>query len=233
MTEPVRLSKRLAEMLGCSRRDAEQYIEGGWVRVDGHVVEEPQHRVQDHRIELMPGAELGDLPPVTLLLHKPAGVVAMEDAAPLLPFLAAASHAADDRSGVRPLKKHFARLTLCAPLETPASGLVVLTQDWRVARKLREDAAVMEQELVVEVTGTMAPDGLERLGRSMPALKASWQSENRLRFAVKGPQPGQIAWLCGQAGLQVQVVKRIRIGRVPMAGLAPGQWRYLPPLQRF
>jgi 23S rRNA pseudouridine2604 synthase len=233
MTEPVRLSKRLAEMLGCSRRDAEQYIEGGWVQVEGVVVEEPQHRVLDHKIELLPGAELGELPPVTLLLHKPAGVVAADDAAPLLALLSAGAHATDDRSGVRPLKKHFTRLTLCAPLETPASGLVVLTQDWRVARKFREDAALMEQELVVEVQGTLAPDGLERLGRSMPALKVSWQSENRLRFAVKGPQPGQIAWLCGQAGLQVQAVKRIRLGRVPMSGLQPGQWRYLPPLQRF
>jgi 23S rRNA pseudouridine2604 synthase len=233
MTEPVRLSKRLAEMLGCSRRDAEQYIEGGWVQVDGVVVEEPQHRVGDHKIELLPGAELGELPPVTLLLHKPAGALAAEDAAPLLALLSPDAHAADDRSGVRPLKKHFARLALCAPLETAASGLVVLTQDWRVVRKFKEDAALMEQELVVEVKGTLAPDGLERLGRSMPSLKVSWQSENRLRFAVKGPQPGQIAWLCGQAGLQVQAVKRIRIGRVPMAGLMPGQWRYLPPLQRF
>lgn len=233
MTEPVRLSKRLAEMLGCSRRDAEQYIEGGWVQVNGVVVEEPQHRVLDHRVELMPGAQLGDLPPVTLLLHKPVGVAAAQDTAPLLSFLNADAQAADDGSGVRPLKKHFTRLTLCAPLETPASGLVVLTQDWRVVRKFKEDGALMEQELVVEVKGALAPDGLERLSRSMPALKVSWQSENRLRFAVKGPQPGQIAWLCGQAGLQVQAVKRIRIGRVPMAGLQPGQWRYLPPMQRF
>ncbi|HSV52136.1 MAG TPA: RNA pseudouridine synthase [Burkholderiaceae bacterium] len=233
MTEPVRLAKRLAELLSCSRRDAEQYIEGGWVLVDGEVVEEPQHRVLEHKVELLPGAELGDLPPVTLLLHKPAGVLAHEDSAPLVPLLGRASHAADDRSGVRPLKKHFSRLTLCAPLETAASGLVVLSQDWRVVRKLREDAALMEQELVVEVSGSLDPDGLERLGRSMPSLKVSWQSETRLRFAVKGPQPGQVAWLCEQAGLQVLAVKRIRIGRVPMAGLVPGQWRYLPAHAKF
>lgn len=233
MTEPVRLAKRLAELLNCSRRDAEQYIEGGWVLVDGAVVEEPQHRVLEHKVELMPGARLGELPPVTLLLHKPAGVLAGQDAGPLLPLLSGASHASDDRSGIRPLKKHFSRLTLCAPLETAASGLVVLSQDWRVVRKLQEDAALMEQELVVEVSGSLAPDGLERLGRSMPSLKVSWQSENRLRFAVKGPQPGQVAWACEQAGLRVLAVKRIRIGRVPMAGLAPGQWRYLPAYAKF
>jgi 23S rRNA pseudouridine2604 synthase len=233
MTEPVRLAKRLAELLNCSRRDAEQYIEGGWVLVDGVVVEEPQHRVLDHQVELMPGAELGDLPPVTLLLHKPAGQLACDDPAPLLPLLTPASHAADDRSGVRPLKKHLSRLTLCTPLETAASGLVVLSQDWRVVRKFKEDAALMEQELVVEVSGTLPPEGLERLGRSMPSLKVSWQSETRLRVAVKGPQPGQIAWLCEQAGLKVLAMKRLRIGRVPMAGLQPGQWRYLPEAVRF
>jgi 23S rRNA pseudouridine2604 synthase len=233
MTEPVRLSKRLAEMLGCSRRDAERYIEGGWVRVNGEVVEEPQHRVLDHKLELMPGAQPNEVPPVTVLLHKPAGVVAHEDAAALLPLLTLASHAGDDRSGVRVLKKHFFRQTLCAPLETAASGLAVLSQDWRVVRKLNEDAALIEQELVVEVSGNLPPEGMQQMGRSLPALKVSWQSENRLRFAVKGPQPGQIARLCEQAGLQVLGIKRIRIGRVPMAGLAPGQWRYLPAHLRF
>ena len=73
MTEPVRLAKRLAEMLACSRREAEQYIAGGFVRVDGVVIEEPQHRVQDQKIEISPEASLLGVVPVTLLLHKPAG----------------------------------------------------------------------------------------------------------------------------------------------------------------
>ncbi|MEQ1659472.1 MAG: S4 domain-containing protein, partial [Hylemonella sp.] len=73
MSEPVRLSKRLAALLPCSRSEAEQYIEGGWVRVNGQVVEEPHFRVLDEKIELDPEARLMELPPVTLLLHKPAG----------------------------------------------------------------------------------------------------------------------------------------------------------------
>ena len=73
MTEPTRLAKRLAEMLGCSRREAEQFITGGFVRVDGVVIEEPQHRVQDHKIDISPDATLLGVVPVTLLLHKPAG----------------------------------------------------------------------------------------------------------------------------------------------------------------
>lgn len=56
MTDPIRLSKRLAELTACSRREAELYIEGGWVSVDGEVIEEPQFKVLDQRVELLPGA---------------------------------------------------------------------------------------------------------------------------------------------------------------------------------
>lgn len=245
MTEPVRLAKRLAEMLACSRREAEQYIEGGWVTVDGVTVEEPQFRVLDQAIVLDKNASLLALTPVTLLLHKPAGYVAGADglAGPLAPLLSAATQSPDDRSGIRPLKKHFSSVELVTPLATPASGLVVLTQDWRVTRKLREDARVMEHEVVVDVSGTIKPGGLERLNRVdhgftyqgalLPPAKVSWQNETRLRFALKGEVPGQIAYMCESVGLQVNGMKRLRIGRVAMSQLQPGQWRYLLPHERF
>ncbi len=249
MTEPVRLAKALAQMLNCSRREAEQYIEGGWVRVDGAVVEEPQFRVGDQKIELDRDASLLALTPVTLLLHKPAdyeaglGGGSGKPAAPALHLLTPANQSADDRSGIRPLKKHFNTQTLATPLATPASGLVVFTQDWRVARKLSEDASVMEHEVIVEVTGQLVPAGLERLNRVehgftfngilLPPAKVSWQNETRLRFALKGERPGQIAYMCETVGLIVQAMKRIRVGRVPMSSLAPGQWRYLLPTERF
>jgi len=233
MTEPIRLAKRLAEQLGCSRREAEQYIEGGWVSVDGHVIEEPQHRVAQQRIELLPGARCETLPPITLLLHKPPGAEAVAEV--LQPLLSLAMRAADDRSDVRPLKKHFQNLTLATPLETGASGLVVLSQDWRVLRKLHEDASVMEHEVVVEVDGEGGAPVLARLQKVLGTLpaKVSWQSEQRLRFAFKGAEVGQIAWLCERAGLKVQAMKRLRLGRVAMSGLQAGQWRYLMDYERF
>jgi 23S rRNA pseudouridine2604 synthase len=249
MTESVRLAKHLAQMLNCSRREAEQYIEGGWVRVDGVVVEEPQHRVLDQKVELDPDASLLELTPVTLLLNKPTGFEAGlgagtgRPANPALQLLVAANQAKDDRSGIRILKKHFSALTLATPLATPASGLVVFTQDWRVARKLSEDASVMEHEVIVDVTGTIAPGGLQRLNRVdhgftfngvlLPPAKVSWQNETRLRFALKGERPGQIAFMCESVGLNVQAMKRIRVGRVPMSSLPVGQWRYLQPHERF
>ena len=240
MTEPVRLAKRVAELRGCSRREAEQFIAGGWVRVDGVVVEEPQFRVTDQHIEIDPQADLGQAEPVTLLLHKPPGYHTIEGDRPASQLLTPATLWAEDISGLRPLKKHFAQLTLCVPLETDASGLVVFTQDWRVARKLTEDAATLEHEVIVEVVGELAPNGLKRLnrgipyrGKTPPAIKVSWQNETRLRVALKGAQPGQIAHLCEAAGLQVLSMKRIRLGRVPLGKLPPGQWRYLLEDERF
>ncbi|MDI1237784.1 MAG: rRNA pseudouridine synthase [Polaromonas sp.] len=249
MTEPVRLAKHLAQMLNCSRREAEQYIEGGWVRVDGVVVEEPQHRVLDQKVELDPDASLLALTPVTLLLNKPpayeAGLEAgsKRPANPAAQLLVPSNRVKDDRSGIRPLKKHVSALTLATPLATPASGLVVFTQDWRVARKLSEDAAVMEHEVIVDVTGTIVPGGLQRLNRLdhgftfngvlLPPAKVSWQNETRLRFALKGERPGQIAFMCESVGLTVQAMKRIRVGRVSMSSLPVGQWRYLQSHERF
>lgn len=236
MTEPVRLSKRLAQLLSCSRREAELYIEGGWVRVDGEVVEEPHVRVTDEAIELLPGARAEPVPPATLLLQLPAGVE--EDAAAAL--LAPHAHWPEDPHRVRMLKRHFRRLELALPLQPGAAGLSVWSQDARLLRKLRDDAGRLEQEYVVEVAGTPARDSLVRLrraasveGLALSAAKVSWQSENRLRFAVKAPRPGQIRALCEQAGLRVLGMRRIRIGRLPLARLPAGQWRYLGAMEKF
>ncbi|MDO9402858.1 MAG: rRNA pseudouridine synthase [Polaromonas sp.] len=249
MTEPVRLAKRLAEMLNCSRSEAEQYIAGGWVSVDGLVVEEPQFRVLDQIITLSPDATLLDQASVTLLLHKPAGYEAglgpMPGQAPQAAqqLLSPSSLTPQDGSGVRPLKKHFTALNLATPLAAAASGLVVFTQDWRIVRKLTEDASVLEHEVIVEVTGTPQAGGLERLnrvdhgftfdGKLLPPAKVSWQNETRLRFALKGELPGQIAFMCESVGLRIEAMKRIRVGRVPMRSLPAGQWRYLLPHERF
>ncbi|MEQ1592821.1 MAG: rRNA pseudouridine synthase [Thiobacillaceae bacterium] len=240
MTEPVRLAKRLAEILPCSRREAEQYIEGGWVRVDGVVVEEPQFRVQSQTIALDPKARLTPSEPVTILFNKPPGYHSGEGANPALALISAATHIANDDADIHLLKKHFSGLTATTPLETDASGLVVFTQNWQVARKLGEDADSVEHEVIVEVTGELIPHGLKRLnhglifnGKPLPPCKVSWQNETRLRFAIKAARLGQIAHMCERVGLEVLSMKRIRIGRVPMAQLPLGQWRYLRMDERF
>jgi 23S rRNA pseudouridine2604 synthase len=241
MSESARLLKRLAEQLPCSRSEAEQYIVGGWVSVDGNIVEAPGFRVQPQQaVELSAHASLVPLAPVTILLHKPAGLAAVIDVAAALELIANENKLVDDRSGIRFLQRHRFGLNLTIPLEVMASGLLVLTQDWHVSRKLVEDAGKVETEYVVEVAGTLVPDGLAVLNSglsfkgSRPAsIKVSWQSESRLRFALKGVQPDQINHMCNTVGLKVLSMKRIRVGRVPMASLPVGQWRYLLGYERF
>jgi 23S rRNA pseudouridine2604 synthase len=233
--EGIRLAKRVAEVVPCSRGEAERYIAGGWVTVDGAVVEDPATRVTSAQaVALLAGAEPVEPAPVTILLHKPAGVDAAGALALIMPETLAAS------PNIRFLRRHLARLAVVTPLEPEASGLVVLSQDWRVTRKLVEDGARVEQEYVAEVTGAIAPDGLARLnagmrvqGRATVPLKASWQSEARLRLAGKDVRPGQVAAMCAEVGLAVKALRRLRIGRVALGQLPAGRWRYLHETERF
>ncbi|MBK6006306.1 RNA-binding protein [Ramlibacter ginsenosidimutans] len=236
-TQPQRLSRIVAAIAACSRSQAEQYIVEGWVRVDGKVVDVPQERVRPgQRVELAPNARLQAAGPATLLVHKPAGM----HGAQALASVGAATHWSGDASGIRRIKSHGVGQVELLPLPPPASGLAVFSQDGRIVRKLTEDALLVEQELVVEVTGTIVPNGLERLGRgfvlegrTVPPARVSWQSEARLRFAAKGIAPDRVPAICAHVGLTVTAIRRLRIGRVALAGLPPGQWRYLAPAERF
>ncbi|MEO5738914.1 MAG: RNA pseudouridine synthase [Variovorax sp.] len=239
--EGIRLAKRVAALAGCSRREAELLIESGAVRVDGRVIEVPAHRVRDaQQVEIEAGARPSAVEPVTLLLHKPAGI-AFD--APLPKLLVMAQHSESDRSQRPPLQRHFAGQHCFTPLETGASGLLVFTQELRVERKLVEDAGLIENEVMVDVAGPVDPRALHRLnqspvidGRAMLPAKVSIGREadgvTGLRFAVKGSWPGQIAQMCDMAGLRIVAMKRIRVGRLPLAGLAPGEWRFMAPNER-
>lgn len=237
MSDPVRLSKRLIELLSCSRREAELYIEGGWVLVDGQVVEEPQFKVLEQKVALHPDATLTRRTLATLLLHAlPNSDLSM----PAATLLSADTRWADDTSGIRILKAHYFGLTHAAPIQSGASGLVVFTQDWRVLRKLTEDAAKNEHEYVVEVRGTLSAaelallnHGLDFNGHAVRSIKVSWQNETRLRFAAKNPPPGLIAHLCESVGLTLLGMRRIRIGALAMGKLPAGQWRFMAPNEKF
>ena len=220
----IRLSKRVADQLPCSRREAELYIEGGFVLVDGAIVEESGARVApEQTVTLAPDATLLEIEPVTILLNKPAGVD------PLSCLTPEARNAQAQKE--RFLKRHLNNLTPALPLDSDASGLFVFTQDYRVARKLVEEGARMEQEIIVDVRGRIVEDGLAQLNQG--ATKVSWQNEQRLRFAMKGPKPSQIEKMCKAVGLTPVALKRLRIGRMSMGGLAVGEWRYLQGYERF
>jgi len=238
MSEPIRLSRRVVELTGCSRNEAEQYVQGGWVRVDGVVVEQPQFKITGQEVTIDAGAKLEPAEPATLLLHKP-GQSDLEGEAGLA-LLLPANRWTEDASGWRVHKRHFAHQAPAMPLEPLASGLVVYSQDGRVIRRLTEDAGKLEQEFIVDVEGELAPYGWNRLvggtnyqGWPVAPFKVSWQSEARLRFAIKGVRPGLLQHLCAEVGLQAVAIKRIRLGRIPLSKMPPGQWRYLPVSERF
>ena len=239
----IRLAKRVAEMMPCSRNEAEQYIAGGWVSVDGVLIEEPGARVLDEQdVTIDPDATLGEVTPVTILLHKSAGYNAGvgTDGEAATGLLSAETLLEATHGNQRFLRRHLSKLTLCSPLDTNASGLVVYTQDFRVARKLLDEGMRVEQEFIVEVSGDIREGGLALLnhgltfnGKEIAPMKVSWQNETRLRFALKGVKPGQILHMCRMVNLSIVSMKRIRIGRVPMASLPAGQWRYLHEYEKF
>jgi 23S rRNA pseudouridine2604 synthase len=251
--EGERLSKRVMQLRGCSRREAEQYIEGGWVSVDGVVVEEPQSRVSTQTVTLDSQASLMNLSAITLIVNKPAGwldglqeVQGRRKSAPqtVRSLLDAEHRSVYDASGVRLLKRHFHALEASVPLETGASGLVVFTQDFRTQRKLIEDMAFMEHELVIDVRGEVVADDLRPIERALkderlrlPFAKVSVGSatpeRSKLRLAVKGAHPGFAAYLCELAKLEILALRRIRLGRVSLSDLEEGTWRYLALGERF
>lgn len=262
MEEGERLSKRVMQLKGCSRKEAEQYIAGGFVTVNGVVVEEPAHRVDRHTVALDPQASLLVLNTVTLILNKPPGatdgVEEPDEDEPARPargarkgpppnargLLTPQNHWQHDPAEIRTLKRHFSDLEADVELETGASGLVVFTQDWRTTRKLTEDMGTMEHEYLVEVKGEVEPDALKPIGYALkdprnhlPQVKVSVNSStpamSRLRFAIKGSHPGLVAYLCGEAKLEILAMRRIRLGRVTIADLPIGQWRYLADWEKF
>jgi 23S rRNA pseudouridine2604 synthase len=260
-----RLAKRLAAQANCSRSQAEQYIEGGWVRVDGQVIEAAGARVLVHQtIELDKNARLEALEEVTILMHKPVGFDSGEGGNPALLLLDPAKQSIDPNlaggpsASTRFLQRHFTYLTPTTPLPFEASGLIVFTQDFRIARKLNDDADRVEQECLVQIDGKRALQssltddvlyqaidrlthqtghGLSFNGIPLPPIKVSiaqhTDKELWLRFAFKGIRPGQIPQMIERVGLRLLAIKRIRIGRIPMGDLAVGEWRYLPVYKRF
>jgi len=264
-SEGERLSKRVMALKGCSRSEAEQYIEGGWVMVNGVVVEDPPFRVLHQTVTINPDATLLNTADVTLILNKPSGWLDGveedddeddEDAPPArgrskkpqIPnarsLLTVANRYSNDQSEIRALKRHFLHLEADVALETGASGLVVFTQDWRTTRKLSEDLNSMEHELIVDVTGEVQPEQLQKIARALndernplPQVKFSVNSSSpelsKLRFAIKGSHPGLVAYLCGKAGLEIQAMRRIRLGRMALTDLPVGQWRFLSVYEKF
>ncbi|WP_269531795.1 pseudouridine synthase [Chitinimonas sp. BJYL2] len=242
--ESVRLSKRMAELGLCSRREADEYIEQGWVTVDGIVVDVLGSRVLPHqKIVLDKRAEAAQTQRVTILINKPIGYVsgqAEQGFKPASLLVRPENRYVGDRSGIEFTRRHLNGLAPAGRLDIDSTGLLVLTQDGRVAKALIGDDSKIEKEYLVRVEGTLSDEGLKLLnhglsldGKVLRPAKVSWQNEDQLRFVLREGKKRQIRRMCELVGIKVIGLKRIRIGRVPLSDLPMGQWRFLGPHEKF
>jgi 23S rRNA pseudouridine2604 synthase len=256
----VRLNKRMADLGLCSRREADEWIARGWVRVNGQPAVMGQPVPPDAQVEVLPQARHQQAGQVTILLHKPVGYVSglpedgHQSAAVLIK---PQSHWREDRSGRRFEAVHTRGLAPAGRLDIDSTGLLVLTQDGRIARTLIGEDSGVEKEYLVRVH--WAPNGPQGAGlvtqnvqavfpherlallrhglsldeQALKPAQVDWQNPEQLRFVLQEGKKRQIRRMCEQVGLHVVGLKRIRIGRVMLGNLPVGQWRYLAPAESF
>jgi 23S rRNA pseudouridine2604 synthase len=253
--ELPRLSKRMSELGLASRREADEWIAAGWVRVDGVVVDQLGARVRpEQKIEVDPIARQQQAQRVTILIHKPIGWVSgqpedgYESAASLI---RAETHWERDGSGLRFHAGHLRHLAPAGRLDIDSTGLLVLTQDGRIAKQLIGADSEIEKEYLVRVSWLEHPElldlmhavpaelldrlrfGLHLDGEPLKPARVSWQNEQQLRFVLREGKKRQIRRMCELVGLKVIGLKRVRIGRITLGDLPLGQWRYMTGWEKF
>lgn len=239
----VRLSKIMAERGICSRREADEFIERGWVFVDGKRVSELGIRIDpDARIDLAPEAARTQGQRVTILLHKPVGYVSGQPEPGYTPAasLIGADNQFDRESAQRFHGSHLMNLAPAGRLDIDSTGLLVLTQDGRVARRLIGEDSKVDKEYLVRVEGQLDAEGLALLnhgleldGVRLRPAKVEWINDDQLRFELREGRKRQIRRMCELVGLKVVGLKRVRIGRIKLGDLPLGEWRFLREDESF
>ncbi len=243
-TDNPRLSKRMSELGLCSRREADEWIENGWVTVDGVVVSTLGTRVApEARIELDPAARRHQGEQVTILVNKPIGYVsgqAEDGYQPASVLIRPENRWAEDRAPIAFKPSHLRGLAPAGRLDIDSTGLIVFTQDGRVARRLIGRDSEVEKEYLVRVEGALSPEGMQRLqhgleldGVKLKPARVSWQNEHQLRFVLREGRKRQIRRMCELVGLVVTGLKRVRTGSVVLGKLPAGKWRYLRADEKF
>ena len=236
--ELQRLSKRMAQLGLCTRREADSYIEQGLVKVNGQVAVLGQKVTEADRIDLAKQAHEAQAERVTIVLNKPVGYVSgtpEKDYQAAMELITAANQWAEDSSR-RTFKPHMLKgLAPAGRLDIDSTGLLVLTQDGRVAKHLIGENSKTDKEYLVRVRGQLVQNGLALLnhglsldGEALKPAKVTWQNEDQLRFILRQGKKRQIRRMCELVGL-----KRIRIGQVKLGNLPQGQWRFVRPDEQF
>ncbi|KML54197.1 pseudouridylate synthase [Burkholderia cepacia] len=249
----MRLSKRMSELGMCSRREADEWIEKGWVLVDGERIDTLGTKVRaDQKIEIDERASAEQAAQVTILLHKPVGYVsgqAEDGYEPAAVLITRGNHWSGDHSPQRFSPQHLHALAPAGRLDIDSTGLLVLTQNGRIAKQLIGEQSDIDKEYLVRVRfGERLLDidqhfpaeslaklrhGLELDGVALKPAMVSWQNGEQLRFVLREGKKRQIRRMCELVGLDVVGLKRVRMGRVMLGALPQGQWRYLSADETF
>lgn len=244
-SELVRLSKRMSELGLCSRREADVWIEKGWVKVDGAVVSELGSKVTpDQKIEIDDRARSEQKELVTIILNKPLGYVsgqAEDGHLPAKVLIQPKNRWIDDRSKRRFSPAQLKSLVPAGRLDINSTGLLVLTQDGRVAKTIIGENSSIEKEYIVRVARVdglpnadfpkeklaLLNHGLSLDGKPLAPAEVSWLNEDQLKFILREGKNRQIRRMCDLVGLKVLALKRVRVGNVRLGKLPVGKWRYL------
>lgn len=248
-SEPIRLSKRMSELGLASRREADEWIERGWVRIDGELAVLGTKWLPDQKITIDERARRQQARRITVLLNKPIGYVSgqAEDGhkpASVLVTPDAQWSAPGPRPAPAMQRKDLLGLAPAGRLDIDSTGLLVLTQDGRIAKLLIGEESDIEKEYLVRVTytpgGRLPPADLARLnhglsldGKALRAARVTWQNEDQLSFVLKEGKKRQIRRMCELVGLKVLGLKRVRIGAVRLGELPLGKWRLLEADETF
>ncbi|MGF6902800.1 pseudouridine synthase [Paraburkholderia sp. GAS348] len=249
----LRLSKLMSELGLCSRREADEWIEKGWVLVDGERIDTLGTKVRpDQRIEIDPAAEAAQASQVTVLIHKPVGLVsgqAEDGYQPAITLVTPENRWEGDHTDIRFSVAHLRQLAPAGRLDIDSTGLLVLTQDGRIAKQLIGGHSEIDKEYLVRVSfgehttdveSHFPPESLALLchGLSLDDVplkpaQVNWQNGEQLRFVLREGKKRQIRRMCELVGLEVIGLKRVRMGQVMLGALPPGQWRYLSADESF
>jgi 23S rRNA pseudouridine2604 synthase len=242
--EAIRLSKRMAELGLCSRREADDYIVKGWVKVDDKIVNVLGTKVlPQQQITLTRAAQTQQDNRLTILLNKPVGYVSAQAEhgyQPASVLITPDNHYRKDPSPIRFHPRHTQGLAPAGRLDIDSTGLLILTQDGRIAREVIGENSVIEKEYIVRVEGQLMPSGLRLLnfglsldGQPLRAAQVRWQSHNTLNFILREGKKRQIRRMCELVGLNVVSLKRVRIGHITLDDLPLGKWRYKGVQENF
>ena len=241
MTENLhRLSKLMSQRGLSSRREADKLIEQGLVKVDGKMVNTLGIKFPD-TVEITLTKRAQDIQDerITIMINKPVGYVsgqAEDDYIPAVRLIKDETHSVLDETKRKLQAKHFNGLAPAGRLDIDSQGVLVLTQDGRIAKQLIGADTKLEKEYLVRVDKEVTQEqldnlsfGLELDGKPLKRAKVKQINEDQLQFILLEGKKRQIRRMCEAVGLHVSGLKRVRVGELRLGKLAEGEWRFVEP----